>query len=63
MPTRETLGAICLNVSTIFPMTENSRTENPVTFPAGRARLSTKPDPTSSLAMATIGIVRVPKFF
>src|SRR6516165_108661 len=59
MPTREMPGAICLRVSTIFPITENSIRENPVRLPPGRARLSTKPDPKKSLATATIGIERV----
>jgi hypothetical protein len=35
------------------------KSENPVRFPAGLARLDTSPDPNGSLAIKTIGIVVV----
>src|SRR6266446_3582054 len=46
--TREVPGAICSKISNILPMTENSKEENPVMFPPGRARLLTQPVPTGS---------------
>src|SRR5262249_60105287 len=46
--TREVPGAICSKISNILPMTENSKEENPVMFPPGRARLFTQPVPTGS---------------
>ena len=54
--TREVPGATCNKISNILPMTENSKEENPVMFPPGRARLFTQPVPTGSPPLGnTIG--------
>src|ERR1700738_3195449 len=57
---RVTPGAICLSSSSHFPLKLYSNCMKPVVLPPGRARLSTRPLPTGSTAIAnTIGIVRV----
>src|SRR5262249_53992068 len=58
--TRATPGAISLSSSSHFPAKLNSQFVKPVALPPGRAKLSTKPEPTGSLVMVnTIGTVRV----
>src|SRR6516225_11111265 len=47
--TRVTRGAICLSASSHLVPIENSKLVKPVMFPAGRARLATKPLPTGSV--------------
>jgi hypothetical protein len=57
---RVTPGAICLSSSSHFPLRLNSKVRKPVALPPGRARLSTKPEPTGSGTSAnTIGTLRV----
>ena len=59
MPTRVTLGAICLRSSTHLPPIDQRLLVKPVTLSPGRAKLPTKPSPTGSDAVTkTIGIVR-----
>src|SRR6516164_301983 len=58
--TRAMRGANSFKSSNDFARRPNSWTENPVTFPPGRARLAIKPPPTGSVAAAnTIGMARV----
>src|SRR5262245_7799346 len=53
-------GAICLRISSHFPLIPYSILVNPVALPPGRARLSTKPPPTGSATCTkTIGTARV----
>src|SRR5262245_53716503 len=57
---RVTPGAISLSSSSHFPLTPYSKLMNPVALRPGRARLSTKPEPTGSgTSTNTIGTVRV----
>ena len=57
---RVTFGAISLSTSSHLPLKPYSNWLNPVTLPPGRAKLSTAPVPTGSIACTnTIGIVWV----
>ena len=57
---RVTPGAICFSSSSHFPLKLYSNCTKPVALPPGRARLSTKPEPTGSGTFAnTIGTVRL----
>ena len=57
---RVTSGAISLSSSSHFPLRLYSNWIKPVALPPGRARLSTKPEPTGSGTITnTIGTVRV----
>ena len=57
--TRVTPGAISLSSSSYFALMLYSNSMNPVALPPGRAKLSTKPEPTGSVGTNTIGTVRV----
>src|SRR5262249_28727286 len=58
--TRVAPGAICLSTSSHLALRLYSSAMKPVALPPGRARLSTKPAPTGSVAEAnTIGTMRV----
>ena len=59
-PTRASLGTASLSISSILVFSSGFKLASPVTFPAGRARLATRPAPTGSPALAiTMGIVVV----
>src|SRR6516165_7070724 len=49
-PTRVISGATSLSNSTHFPVIEDSKFVNPVTFPPGWAKLATKPSPIGGAA-------------
>ena len=49
MATRWTFGAICVSISSDFPIMEYSRKLKPVMLPPGRAKFAIKPWPTGSL--------------
>ena len=55
-------GIVSLSNSSRLPPSSDAMVLNPVRFPPGLARLSTKPDPTGSLLEKTIGIVLVAFF-
>jgi hypothetical protein len=57
---RASFGMACLKRSRRFALNAGARSDNPVMFPLGRARLPTRPDPTGSLtASMTTGMVFV----
>src|SRR3974377_20598 len=59
-PTRVISGAVSLSNSTHFPVIDDSKLVNPVTFPPGCAKLATKPSPIGSdIDTNTIGMLRV----
>jgi hypothetical protein len=54
----EARGTACLRNSRFLPASSGPTKENPASLPAGRARLSAKPDPIGSpTPMNTIGNV------
>jgi len=58
---RESPGRVSFNNSIRLPTSSRPLLVRPVTFPPGRARLTTSPASTGSLpAIMTIGIVAVP---
>ena len=60
IPTSVRPGRVSLSSSSRFAASSGVKNVNPVTFPPGRARLDTIPDPKASPTTAmTIGIVVV----
>src|SRR5499426_258850 len=61
--TRASLGIASLSISSLLVFSSTAKFETPVTLPPGRARVSTKPEPTGSAAVAiTMGMVVVAFF-
>ena len=59
-PTREIAGLSSLSNSNLFAASSSIKMVSPVTFPPGRPKLATSPDPTGSPgAIMTMGIVLV----